>query len=83
MHAELIKPIYDFKSSDVLRVFMEAATRYAGGLDALAEIYMMSTASDPTSYWNNIHNRARWDAVYETGASPSTYAHAAFKLVRD
>lgn len=83
MHAELIKPIYDIKTGDVLRVFMEAATRYAGGLDALAEIYMMSTASDPTSYWNNIHNRARWDAVYETGASPSTYAHAAFKLVRD
>ena len=83
MHAELIKPIYDFKTRDVLRVFMEAATRYAGGLDALAEIYMMSNASDPTSYWNNIHNRARWDAVYETGASPSTYMHAAFKLVRD
>lgn len=83
MHAELIKPIYDIKTRDVLRVFMEAATRYAGGLDALAEIYMMSTASNPTSYWNNIHNRARWDAVYETGASPSIYAHAAFKLVRD
>lgn len=83
MHAELINPIYDFKTGDVLRVFMEAATRYAGGLDALAEIYMMSTASDLTSYWNNIHNRARWDAVYETGASTSTYAHAAFKLVRD
>lgn len=83
MHAETTKKIFDAKLPLVLKSFMEAAIRYAGDKDALAEIYMMSNASDPTSYWNNIHNRARWDAVYETGASPSTYAHAAFKLVRD
>lgn len=83
MHAELIKTTNDPKEKDVLSVFMEAAMRYAGGRDALAEVYMMSVASDPTSYWHIIHDRARWDAIYKTGASPSTYAHAAFKLVRD
>lgn len=83
MHAEPMKKIFDAKLPLVLKAFMEAAVRYAGDKDALAEIYMLNNPNDPYSYWHTIHDRARWDAVYETMASPSTYAHAAFKLVRD
>ena len=83
MHAETTKKIFDAKLPLVLKCFMEAAIRYAGDKDALAEIYMDDDPNNPQSYWHRVHDRARWDAVYETGASPSTYIHVAFKLVRD
>lgn len=83
MHIEPTKQIFDAKLPLVLKAFMEAAVRYAGDKDALAEIYMVDDPKDPCSYWHLVHDRARWDAVYETGASPSTYIHVAFKLVRD
>jgi len=40
MHAETTRKIFDAKLPLVLKSFMEAAVRYAGDKDSLAEIYM-------------------------------------------